>query len=196
MNSPVLWANPSAKSFFVWGGWLYSLADNFPQATDVWQYTLVEGLNDAAGRIYDSLPGEGEWSRHTAGIGDLTTLSRPFGCASAVLNGKGYCLGGAVMNKEAVNSTEYSSATRNEFRGSYAVSGMVSFDMATMTFANDSSTGFGKYGNVINGRAEAIPYGPEGVIIFLGGRERPAGAYGGGNLMDFNTVYLYEPKGK
>lgn len=55
----------------------------------------------------------------------------------------------------------------------YALASLVSYDFVSGNWGNDSSASYGGYGTCLDGRAEFVPFGPNGLLLFLGGAETP-----------------------
>ena len=192
LNSPVTWADSLSESIIVWGGWPSDIAKGLLPADEIWRFTYNHSDHDPNALV---TPDGGIWYKETANRGALTSLSRPMGCAFTVLNGVGYCLGGSLWNQND-DSPIFDDVPSTQYLPWYAISGIVSLDFATKTFKNASSAGFGKYGTLNKAQAEPIPFGPNDLILFLGGRQNPVGTYmSEATLVDFSTLYFYDPLG-
>ncbi|CAI0653204.1 unnamed protein product [Colletotrichum noveboracense] len=79
-----------------------------------------------------------------------------------------------------------------------ALPGLVSYNMSSLKVANTSSDGFGDYNTFRDGSMEAIPFGPEGLLLVLGGSQAPplANTDEDWNLMDFRHVFIYDLKAR
>jgi hypothetical protein len=77
-----------------------------------------------------------------------------------------------------------------------AVPGLLSYNMTSGEFSNHSTTDFGGQGNLIGGASHFLPFGPNGLLIFMGGAQGPVlTTYEGWTEVDFNNLHVYDPKG-
>lgn len=99
----------------------------------------------------------------------------------------GYALGG-----QATSRTDPS--VQKEDPG-YALTGLVSYNFQTGLWANTSTVpGYGGYGTNLNGMAEFVPFGPNGLLLFLGGAETPVDATNDSSTeVSWNTIFLHDP---
>ncbi|KAK8004360.1 DHA14-like major facilitator [Apiospora arundinis] len=142
-NSPVTWIDDSTSSFYEWGGctWQGPAADNL-----IWKFTADGG-------------GGGAWSQVTpANIVAFNNAARSVWANFATQGRVGYALGG-LINRNTMPTGNGNSAT----------SGLVSFDFDSLKWANTSNSDmFGDYG-VEAGHLESVPFGPNGLLMLLGG---------------------------
>jgi len=76
----------------------------------------------------------------------------------------------------------------------YATPGLVSYNFRTGTWDNSSTSAYGGYGTSLNARAEYVPFGPNGLIIILGGAESPVDATNETIVeVNWNTITLVDP---
>ena len=173
-----LWADPSGKSFYLWGGEApYGRGPS--EKSELWQYTV------------DNAGGNGSWAQATpSNLDAFSLLIRPGGGARATSKDTGFVLGG------------YASAwTDKRVTGQYStpLPGLVSFNMTSLTWRNHSTTPFTRFGTQIFGQAEWIPsFGPNGLLTFLGGSttatlEPIQNLQSGSDLLSFNNITLYDP---
>ncbi|KAK7910925.1 kelch repeat protein [Apiospora marii] len=155
-NAPITWVDTSTSSFYGWGGFKFQgpPADNL-----IWKFK-------ADGK------GGGAWGQIApANIVAFNNATRPFFADFATHGGVGYALGGMVSYESEATA-----------RGRTAISGLVSFDMESLTWKNASSSGHGTYGTNWNGRMEPVPFGQNGLLMILGGGES--------SVTDINTASL------
>ncbi|KAI0390372.1 hypothetical protein F5Y17DRAFT_444906 [Xylariaceae sp. FL0594] len=167
----VHWVDSSTGSLYTWGGFA---AQDPPPSHDLWRFT-ADGS------------GGGAWSLVTQR--DYVTFSKLkniFGAAFTQTNDAGFALGGAV--------THLSDHTVSDDIPGYATPGLVSYDFRTGSWDNSSSAAYGGYGTSLNARAEYVPFGPNGLIVFLGGAETPVDATNETIVeVNWNTVTLVDP---
>lgn len=159
LNSQAIWTDESTNSFWIWGG---EAADGTPPPPDqTWQFS-------ADGN------GGGFWSlKPPSNPRIFNELSRPVGCAYTQGDGVGYCMGGLL--------TSQSNASVG---ADTAVAGLVSFGMSSSVWTNTSVSP-----TLVNARAEYAPFGPNGLILLLGGTPGdPASA-----PVDFANITFYDP---
>lgn len=74
----------------------------------------------------------------------------------------------------------------------FSVPNIVSFNMTTKLWSNDSALAFTKFGTDVGGAAEFIhSFGPNGILLLLGGGADRDG--NGAGLLDFNNLTFYDP---
>jgi hypothetical protein len=81
---------------------------------------------------------------------------------------------------------------------SFSVPNIVSFNMATKLWSNDSGLAFTQFGTDVRGAAEFIDsFDPNGILLLLGGAANAAGSQNtGAGLLDFNNLTFYDPVSK
>lgn len=159
LNSQAIWTDESTNSFWVWGG--AAANGNQPPSDQTWKFSADGG-------------GGGSWSlEQPSNPRVFDELSRPVGCAYTQGDGVGYCMGGLLTSQ-----------SNSSVVGDTAVAGLVSFGMISSVWTNTSVTR-----TLVNARAEYAPFGPNGLIILLGGTsgDSPAG------LVDFTNITFYDP---
>ncbi|KAK7700822.1 hypothetical protein SLS64_010673 [Diaporthe eres] len=159
LNSQAIWTDESTNSFWIWGG---SAADGTPPPPDqTWQFS-------ADGN------GGGSWNlKPPSNPRIFNELSRPVGCAHTQGDGVGYCMGGLLTSQ---SNASVGSDT--------AVAGLVSFGMSSSVWTNTSIER-----TLVNAQAEYAPFGPNGLILLLGGTlgDSPP------TLIDFINITFYDP---
>ncbi|KAI0798301.1 hypothetical protein GGR55DRAFT_703499 [Xylaria sp. FL0064] len=149
------WLDPSAQSLYTWGGFT---SDDSSPSQDLWRFT-ADGS------------GGGTWTQVTQrDYLDFTKLKGTFGSAFTQAKDIGYSFGGAVMKS--------SDGSVSKAIPGYATPGLVSYDFQTGDWDNTTVTmaSYGGYGTSLNARAEYVPFGPNGLILLLGGAETPVDA--------------------
>ncbi|KAI1495891.1 hypothetical protein F5X99DRAFT_425530 [Biscogniauxia marginata] len=171
LNKQIYWTDLSTNSLYTWGG---TSRAGLPPIDEVWRFS-------ADGK------GGGEWSQVSQqDYVDFSKLARPAGSAFTQSQDIGYALGG-----EATSTTD---STIQKKTPGYALPGLVSYDFRTGQWANSSSASYGGYGTSLNARAEYVPYGSNGLLLFLGGAETPVDATNETIVqLNWNTVTLYDP---
>ncbi|KAI1632010.1 hypothetical protein F4809DRAFT_125862 [Biscogniauxia mediterranea] len=173
LNKQIYWTDLSTSSLYAWGG-MTSAGLSLPPTNEIWRF----GADGQGG---------GAWSQVTQqDYLDFSKLVRPSGSAFTQSQDIGYALGG-----EATTTTD--SAIQKQTPG-YALQGLVSYNFRTGQWTNSSSTSYGGYGTSLNARAEYVPYGSNGLLLFLGGAETPVDATNETIVqVNWNTVTLYDP---
>ncbi|KAK2602436.1 hypothetical protein N8I77_008966 [Diaporthe amygdali] len=159
LNSQAIWSDESTNSFWIWGG---AAADGSqPPPDQIWQFS-------ADGN------GGGSWSlEQPSNPRIFNELARPVGCAPTQGDGVGYCMGG-LLTSQSNSSVE----------SDIAVAGLVSFGMTSSVWTNTSIPR-----TLVNARAEFAPFGPNGLILLLGGTSGDPAS----SLLDFNNITFYDP---
>ncbi|KAJ9139468.1 Kelch repeat protein [Pleurostoma richardsiae] len=168
LNSQAIWTDSSSDSFWIWSG--AASAPDEPPVDESWQF-FADGN------------GSGFWSIKTpANTKVFDQLVRPEGCAFTQKdNDVGYCMGGLVTSQSNASVTSDT-----------AISGLVSFGMTSNVWTNTSTPGIG---TLVNGAAEFVPFGPNGLMVFLGGAEAPAGTFDAASTSDrdFTNITFLDP---
>lgn len=172
-NTETLWPDISSSNFYMWGGWV---AYRLGAPVDVlWEFT-------ADGN------GGGTWASVKPGNAAVfSELVRPHDCAFCVVNNTGYCLGGVVESDSDPSLPK---------GVSFALQGVVSYNIDSHEWDNASSAGIGEYGTTFSSRAEHIPFGPSGLILVLGGLESPVGNPRDKTYVDFQNLWVWDPSSK
>lgn len=175
-NRQAVWRDPSGSAFYVWGGVTSYFAQ--PPPSEIWKFS-------ADGR------GGGAWAKEAPRGGAVVALSsnvRSTDAAWAQSRDVGYFVGGYA------NYQTDTSVTGDTY---LALPGVVAFNMTSGELTNSSTAGLGPFGTLVGGVAEFVPFGPSGLLLFLGGGQAPvATTYGGWTEVDFNNLTLYDPVGK
>lgn len=168
--------NNNAGAFFVWGGEASYDDDVIP--SKVWRFQ-ADGVR------------RGSWEHAlVSNQKDFTKIKRPMGGAFAQIGNIGYYVGGWATSK-----TDRSvDRPRNEY---LALPGLVTYDIPGGKFKYASLTGFGDYNTFRSGSMEAVPFGPEGLLLVLGGRQAPPSIRVDFDWkwMNLSQVSIYDPKG-
>ncbi|KAI1651440.1 uncharacterized protein F4817DRAFT_131302 [Daldinia loculata] len=160
LGQQVYWTDHSYNpgAFYVWGG--KTMDNGSPPEDQLW-YFSADGS------------GGGSWSQLPQGdYRQFSQLLRPAGASFTQSANMGYSFGG-LASRESDHSIQKADP-------GYAVKGVVSYDFQTNQWANHSSESFGDYGTSLYGCAEYVPFGPNGLLVFLGGIE---------TTVDVNSVY-------
>ncbi|XDG10397.1 hypothetical protein ABKA04_010012 [Annulohypoxylon sp. FPYF3050] len=175
LDQQIYWSDPTngAGALYTWGG--MAVGSDPPPENQLWLLN-TDGT------------GGGTWSQVPQGdYRDFAKLQQPVGAAFTQANHVGYALGG-----QATSRTDPS--VQKEDPG-YALTGLVSYNFQTGLWANTSTVpGYGGYGTNLNGMAEFVPFGPNGLLLFLGGAETPVDATNDSSTeVSWNTIFLHDP---
>ncbi|KAI0893862.1 hypothetical protein F4806DRAFT_498615 [Annulohypoxylon nitens] len=175
LDQQIYWSDPTngAGALYTWGG--MAVGSNPPPENQLWLLN-TDGT------------GGGTWSQVPQGdYRNFAKLQQPVGAAFTQANHVGYALGG-----QATSRTDPS--VQKEDPG-YALTGLVSYNFQTGLWANTSTVpGYGGYGTNLNGMAEFVPFGPNGLLLFLGGAETPVDATNDSSTeVSWNTIFLHDP---
>ena len=173
LNLEALWAAEDGKSFYAFGG-IQSAILTVDMPTNP-ERTLSQFTPDGRGG--------GEWSPVATAAGSIFSfLTRSAGGLWASGSGKGFLLGGFSAS--------------NNVRTGRALPGLLSYDMASNQWRNDTATGFSDQGTAILGSMEfLLNYGGEGVLVAFGGQTAdptPIWYDTGSGLLDFQDIYIYD----
>ncbi|KAI1809205.1 hypothetical protein GGS20DRAFT_580893 [Poronia punctata] len=171
LSKQVHWVDSTTNSLYTWGG--FTVDETSPNP-DLWRFA-TDGS------------GGGVWAQVTQrDYLNFSKLKTIFGAAFTQTKDVGFALGGAAIH--ASDST-----VQKDIPG-YATPGLISYNFRTGTWGNSSTSAYGGYGTSLNGRAEYVPFGPNGLIIFLGGAESPVDATNETIVeMNWNTITLVDP---
>ncbi|KAI1739452.1 hypothetical protein F4680DRAFT_136657 [Xylaria scruposa] len=147
------WIDYSTNSLYTWGGFT---SDGSSPSHGLWRFK-ADGS------------GGGSWTQVTQrDYASFSKMKGTFGSAFTQTKDAGFAFGGAV--------TKSSDDTIAKTIPGYATPGLISYDFQTGEWENSTSSSYGGYGTSLNARAEWIPFGPNGQLIFLGGAESPVDA--------------------
>ncbi|KAH8160790.1 hypothetical protein CIB48_g7455 [Xylaria polymorpha] len=152
-SKQIHWTDPSTTSLYTWGG---ITSDGSPPSQDLWRFQ-ADGS------------GGGSWTQVTQR--DFLTFSKLKGTSGSAFTQTtdvGFAFGGA-----ATKSSD--SSVAKDLPG-YATPGLVSYNFQTGEWENSTTSSYGGYGTSLNARAEYVPFGPNGLLLFLGGAETPVDA--------------------
>jgi hypothetical protein len=171
LSKQIHWTDASTNSLYAWGGFT---SDDSSPSHDLWRFA-ADGT------------GGGAWSQVTQrDFLSFSKLKSPFGSAFTQTKDAGYAFGGAVMRS--------SDGSVDKAIPGYATPGLVSYDFRTGTWANSTTTSYGGYGTSLNARAEYVPFGPNGLILFLGGAESPVDATNETIVeVNWNSITMVDP---
>ncbi|KAI1079504.1 hypothetical protein F5B20DRAFT_166805 [Whalleya microplaca] len=172
LSRQIYWINHGIKTFYTWGGMASGSAS--PPANELWRFA-ADGS------------GGGQWFQVPQGdYLDFSRLVRPVGAAFTQSADVGYALGGEVTSKT-------DTSIQKDDPG-YALPGLVSYNFETGQWKNTSSAEYQGYGTSLNARAEYVPFGPNGLLLFLGGAEAPVDAEAGNvDQISWDTLTLHDP---
>lgn len=174
LSSESLWRDPASDGFYVWGGDTSYFAT--PPPLELWKFT-VDGN------------GGGAWAQQTPeNIVTFSELIRATRGASAQTKDVAYYLGGYAMAQTdpSVTGSAY-----------FALPGILAFNMTSGEFTNSSTAGLDVNGTLIGARSEFVPFGPNGLLLYLGGGQSPVVTdFGGWVDVDFDNLTFYDPTGK
>ncbi|OHW93117.1 kelch repeat protein [Colletotrichum incanum] len=169
-SGQALWRNEATNTLWVWGGHSPNGAPREDPAS--WKF-------EADGK------GGGEWSKETpANPTFFTDLKRSEEGAFVSTPDAGFWFGGGASGWTNPNPIPQ------------AVPGIVTYNMTTKSWANETSNAFSENGTVNGGSAIYIPtFGPNGLITVMGGstsalepnQRTPTG------WLDFNNLTFFDP---
>lgn len=145
-NYEALWVDESTKTLFAWGG------------------EAQFGKGRTASDFYKFQPdgnGGGQWSIQEPAQPDhyddlrLASLSSTTNCGDT-----GYSFGGFISSWTDPRVQNYTGRPLPELR---------TYNMTTNIWSSHSATGFSADGTSIAGFAVCLPYGSQGLVMFLGG---------------------------
>jgi hypothetical protein len=168
-NNEAIWTDISSNSFYIWGGSAWFGIERPPD--QIWKFN-TDGL------------GGGSWSTEIPeNPAVFDSLIRPAEGAYANNKDTSFLVGGWAGGWTDA-SLPYSST--------FSVPNIVSFNMTTKLWSNDSALAFTKFGTDVGGVAEFIhSFGPNGILLLLGGGTNQNNNRAG--LLDFNNLTFYDP---
>ncbi|KAK4102835.1 hypothetical protein N658DRAFT_422866 [Parathielavia hyrcaniae] len=171
----VIWTDREAGHFYLWGG------------------TWIRGRNMTENTLWKFTPdgnGAGTWTvepaANTKFFNDLHQSER-----SVFVSTKdtGFAIGGIASGWTGL------------YRASnQIIPGMVAFNMKTKIWQN-GTTAFSPFDSLLGGTAEYVPFGPNGLVVVLGGTAHPVN---NGKVLDedtarhfdFHNLTLFDPQTK
>ncbi|KAI8945789.1 hypothetical protein F4801DRAFT_107973 [Xylaria longipes] len=171
LSEQVHWTDPSTKSLYTWGG----ITTNGSSPTqNLWRFQ-VDGS------------GGGSWTQVTQrDYVAFSKLKGTSGSAFTQTKDRGFAFGGAVTKSS-------DGSVAKEIPG-YATPGLVSYNFQTGEWENSTTSSYGGYGTSLNARAEYVPFGPNGLLLFLGGAETPVDATNETIVeMSWNHITMVDP---
>ncbi|KAK3399558.1 hypothetical protein B0T20DRAFT_372449 [Sordaria brevicollis] len=188
MNSVAIWPDTTGNGYYLYGGVTSYNQNNtgFPKE-GIWKFV-------ADGR------GGGTWSlEEAANLDTFSSLRYTTNSAYASTGGIGFAIGGYQSR-----FTDPSITARSNLR--WQTAGMVSYDMGTREWKNDSQLAEGflePNQSLEDGRAIHVPgfgTGPNGLIFALGGAAKTAGVMSPGithtPLVSFSVISFFDPDTK
>jgi hypothetical protein len=170
-SSPVMsfaapWSDDKAR--YMYGG----VGPSAELSTDLWEFTA-------------SGSGGGSWALQSPANTDVLIGIIPTSQAGrASCNGTGVYLGG------------YTYVDIGNALYLFAVPGLLTYDYATRTWANESSLGLNSFGTMLSGAAACVQgFNQKGLFLPLGGEvwnTRSAWPADGSGLLDLGTVQMYD----
>lgn len=182
LNCATLWKDPSGRAFYAYGGELSRAQPPSvwppPPPNSIWKFT-ADGNS-------------GSWVQLRMPSNSIfPSLVRPTCGVGASGNDLGLLLGGYA--------TSLTSTESRDFNGNVPTPGMLSYNMSSSVWTNDSATDFSIYGTAIHGQMQYVPnFDEQGLFIVVGGStsNRVSWLENGANLLPFNNIYIYSPSSK
>lgn len=177
LNSLALWASNDGTSFYQWGG----------EQSSILNISIAPVAENSLWRFDADGQGAGSWKAYSLPSG----FSRASSALYASGNGSGYLLGGYISSR---------TDPRLESLGGWPSSpGLVSYDMATGAWTNDTSCVDGSCYR-LNGYLDFVPtFGSYGVLVALGGCASNSSFFGSCKDRppnNFSTIDVYDPSQK
>jgi Kelch motif len=166
LNYVSLWKGPSNTTFYAYGGEVSGIG--FGQ-------TKVIPPNG----LWQFTPNgnDGSWSELGISSNSIfPSLTRQAAAAGASGDGAGYLLGG--------------------YNTYVPIPGIVTYNMLSGVWANNSAAGFSTYGTAQYGQMQFVPNVAEnGLLVIFGGETSDDVRWydNGSNLLSFGTIYMYDP---
>jgi Kelch motif len=116
------------------------------------------------------------------------SLTRPAAALGAYGNGTGYLFGGYA--------TAGTTPQTANVEGFLPIPGIVSYNIETGTWKNESALGYSTYGTAIYGEMQFVPnVGKEGLLVVLGGSTSDAVRWTnrGSNYISFERINMFDP---
>ncbi|KAK4125179.1 hypothetical protein N657DRAFT_570082 [Parathielavia appendiculata] len=170
----VIWTDREAGHFYVWGG------------------TWIRGRNMTENTLWKFTPdgkGAGTWDVEPAANANFFKgLHQSERSVFVNTNDTGFAIGGIA------------SGWTEKYRASnQVIPGMVAFNMKTKTWQN-GTTAFSPFDTLLGGSAEYIPFGPNGLVVVLGGTAHRVDSdktdEATARHFDFQNLTLFDPQTK
>ncbi|KAK4251770.1 hypothetical protein C7999DRAFT_10577 [Corynascus novoguineensis] len=181
----ILWTNNEEDAFYMWGG-TFPLGQQFNISDPaLWKFT-------ADGK------GGGEWSEVVpANRGLFATIQSGYQIAAATTDTTAFAIGGAIARRGQPDVPEVE--TENGGSGEPTLGGMVTYEPVTNMWANETENS--PFPTLVGAAAHYLPsFGPNGLIILLGGYTPPAGEYWMEHLessaRDLYNLTFFDPQTK
>ncbi|KAI0477950.1 hypothetical protein F4859DRAFT_42674 [Xylaria cf. heliscus] len=171
LSKQVHWTDPSTGSLYTWGG---ITTDGSSPNQGLWRFQ-ADGS------------GGGSWTQVTQrDFLSFSKLKGTSGSAFTQTEDVGFAFGGAV--------TASSDGSVAKKIPGYATPGLVSYNFQTGEWENSTTSSYGGYGTSLNARAEYVPFGANGLLLFLGGAETPVDATNETIVeMSWNHITMVDP---
>ncbi|KAI0406867.1 hypothetical protein F4802DRAFT_605995 [Xylaria palmicola] len=171
LSKQLSWIDSSTKSMYTWGG---LTSDGSSPSQELWRFS-ADGS------------GGGSWTQVTQrDFVNFSKLKGTYGSAFTQTKDVGFAFGGAT--------TKASDGSVAKNRPGYATPGLVSYNFRTGQWDNSTTSSYGGYGTSLNARAEYVPFGPNGLLMFLGGAETPVDATNETIVeVDWNHITMVDP---
>ena len=185
-NFETLWPDIENDGFYAFGGEISDLlspltAADIPPAS-FWKKLVLDGH-------------EGQWIQQApASVQNSSVFTRPVGGAGAFGNEVGYLLGGYISDLASTDSEDLVGGSKSP------ISGILSYNITSSTWRNDSLAGFAEFNNSEWGSLQFAPsFGPAGLLFAVGGGSTNSSEWtddGSSNMLWFGSVAIYEPKSR
>ncbi|KAF2457316.1 hypothetical protein BDY21DRAFT_286425, partial [Lineolata rhizophorae] len=177
----VLWGEEDDSAFYMWGGQVSPLPGQPPiPNTNLWKFT-VDGN------------GGGSWDvSNPSNAGLFQTFHRPSMGLGTSGSNAGYLLGGYLTPRSEPQLADESDFVQ-------PIPGIISYNMTTRVWSNDSAAGYSLYGAGNLGQAVFLPsYGTDGLLAFMGGYNTGLETvrFDGTGLVSFDNITFYDPVSK
>lgn len=176
-NLGVLWSFPSLNVLYAWGG---SIPYNeSPPGDTLWKFT-------------PNGSGSGTWEPERPTDASIQRRITPSSFAQS--NDTGYVLGGAVFDD---SGTTFKDPEYQHGGISLSTPGLVSFNVSTLNWKNDSTTAFSSpFGTYVDGALDFAPaFGSNGILVPLGGYKPPLTPYESSipvGFIEFSNISIYD----
>jgi hypothetical protein len=136
-----------------------------------------------------SANGSGSWSEQSLSSDSIfPSLTRPAGGTDAYRNGTGYLLGGYQSFRSSPETASLDDMV--------PMPGIVSYNIESGTWRNDSAKGFSMYGTAMYGKMQFVStFGPEDLLLIMGGKTSDAVTWidTAADYVSFRKVDIFDP---